>query len=155
MFFSTIKDGRITSDELRFMKLGSRLVWAGIALLVISGILLVSTDPTGYFSSDKFLAKLTIVSLIIINGIIFHLIHIPHIKKHLEIIFRESPTFVKRAPFILASGALSMISWISTVILGVLRGVPYTYIQIISIYLVIVILAMTGAVIMRKVILKL
>ncbi len=155
MFFSTIKDGRITNDELRFMKLGSKLVWTGIAILVVSGILLVYTDPTRYLTSDKFLAKLTIVALIIVNGIIFHLIHIPHIKKHLGIIFKESPTFVKRAPFILASGALSMVSWISAVILGMLTYVPYSYAQIIGLYAVVVVLAMTGAVMGRSIILKL
>lgn len=154
IFFSTIKDGRITEDELRFMKLGSKLVWTGVAILVISGIFLVSTDPARYFASNKFLAKLTIVAIIILNGIIFHLIHIPHIKKHIEIMFRESENFIKKAPLILASGALSMVSWISTVILGVLKHVPYTYFQIMSAYLLVAILAMTSAVLMKKIILR-
>lgn len=155
IFFNSVKDGRITDDELRFMRLGSKLVWAGVALLVISGILLVFTNPTRYLSSDKFLAKLTVVALIIINGIIFHLIHIPHIRNHLGLVFRESPTFIKRAPIILASGALSMVSWITTVILGTLRNVPYSYTQIICTYLVVVIIAIIGAVAMKKIIFKL
>jgi hypothetical protein len=155
MFFSSVKDGKFTSEELRFMKLGSRLVWSGIVLLVVSGILLVSMDPTGYLASDKFLAKLTIVIVIVINGIIFHTLHIPHLKKNLGIVFRESPTFIKRAPLILASGALSMVSWISTVILGMIKVFPYTYSQIMGMYLVIAAIAMMGAVLMKKVILKL
>lgn len=155
MFMSTIKDGRITKDELRFMKLGSKLVWSGLALLVISGILLISTDFDKYIASSKLLAKLTIVGIIIINGIIFHLIHIPRIEGHLGLKFAEHPTFMKHSSFLMASGAVSMVSWISTVILGMLKNVPYSYTQIISVYLVIVLLAVIGAVIVKKKLLRL
>jgi hypothetical protein len=154
MFFSTIKDGRITNVELRFMRLGSRLVWVGLAVLIVSGILLVLTDPVKYLSSDKFLAKVTIVGFIIVNGIIFHLIHIPHIRNHLGVKFRESRTFIKRAPFVLASGALSFVSWVLAVTLGVIKNIPYSYTQIISAYLVIVLLAMGGSVAVKRFILR-
>lgn len=155
MFFSTIKDGRFDKEELRFMKLGSKLVWAGLLVLVVSGILLVTTDPERSLSSSKFLVKMTIVGVIILNGFIFHLIHIPHIHGHLELKFADSPTFMKRAPFILASGALSMVSWISTVILGMLRAIPYSYIQILSFYLVAVLIAVTFSILLKKVIFNL
>ena len=155
MFFSTIKDGRINHDELRFMKLGGKLVWLGITILIISGILLVSMDPSKYLMSDKFLSKMTIVVLIIINGGIFHLIHIPHIRDHIGIRFKDSPTFIKRAPLVLASGALSMISWITVVILGMLKDVPYTYIEIMGTYVAIVAVAIIGAMVMKKVIFRL
>jgi len=154
MFLSTIKDGRINSDELRFMKLGSKLVWSGLAVLIISGILLFSTNPSGYLDSSKFLAKMTIIGIIIINGIIFHLIHIPHIQGHIGIRFAHSYTFMKRASFLLASGAVSMASWVLTVILGTLKAVPFSYTQIMSVYLAIITCAIFGAVIFKKIILK-
>lgn len=150
MFFSTIKDGRITRQELRFMKLGGKLVWSGLALLIISGVLLVLTDPNRYLASDKFLAKLLIVGVIIINGLIFHLIHIPHIHDHLGLKFAESPTFIKKAPLLIASGAISMISWIFTVILGMLRNVPHSFFEIVGVYVLIVITAVSGAILIRK-----
>lgn len=155
MFFSTIKDGRIQKHELRFLKLGGKLVWLGIFVLFVSGILLVSTDPTKYLSSSKFLAKVSIVGIIILNGIIFHLIHIPHIRNHLGLKFADSPTFVKRAPLLMASGAISITSWISTVILGMLKNVPYGYEQIMGIYLIILGLAISIAVLTTKPILHL
>jgi hypothetical protein len=96
----------------------------------------------------------TIVAIIILNGIIFHLIHIPHIKKHLELKLSESETFMKRGSFILVSGALSMVSWVSTVILGMLRKTPFSYMQIMGIYLLMVLVAMTGAVLMKKIIIR-
>lgn len=154
LFLASIKDGKINADELRLMKVSSKLVWSGVILLVLSGILLVTTDPARYLASDKFLAKVTIVAIIILNGIIFHLIHIPHIKKHLELKLSESETFMKRGSFILVSGALSMVSWVSTVILGMLRKTPFSYMQIMGIYLLMVLVAMTGAVLMKKIIIR-
>jgi len=155
MFFSTIRDGRIDRHELRFMKLGSRLVWSGLTLLFISGIFLVSTDPSGYLSSGKFLVKISIVGVIALNGVIFHLVHIPHIHNHLGLKFAESPTFIKRAPLLMASGAISMASWSSTIILGMLKNVPYGYSEIIGIYLLVIGVAVLGAVLMTKPILRL
>lgn len=154
MFFSSVKDGRINSEELRFMRLGSKLVWTGLAILVVSGIFIVSTDSAFYLASNKFLAKMTIVSVIIINGVIFHLMHIPHIKKHLELKLSESRTFMKRAPVILVSGAISMVSWIFTVTLGVMKAVPFTYSQIIGAYLLVVCVASLSAFVLKRVILR-
>jgi uncharacterized membrane protein len=50
MFFSSIRDGFFDQYEFRFMKLGGKMVWAGIFILVISGILLVSTNPEYYLT---------------------------------------------------------------------------------------------------------
>lgn len=152
MFFSTIKDGRINKDELRFMKLGGKLVWLGLSLLIISGIFLFLTDPATYIASGKFLAKMSIVGIIAINGLIFHLVHIPHIQGHLGIKFTHSKTFMKRASFIFISGAISMVSWISTVILGTLKSVPYSYTHIMGIYLAIITVAVIGALLIKKIV---
>lgn len=154
MFFKTVKDGVIENTELSFMKLGSKLVWTGVFILVISGILLFYTNPTLYLASSKFLVKVTIVAVIIINGIIFHLIHLPHISKHIGLRISESPTFLKKSSFLMASGAVSMVSWISTVILGMLRKVPYSYFEILSVYLFLVITAIIISLLTKKKILN-
>lgn len=150
MFLSSIKDGHINKDELRFMKLGGRMVWFGLFILVVSGIFLVMTNPGHYLSSSKFLAKVTIVIVIIINGLIFHLIHFPHIRGHIGLKFNESPTFIKRVPYLLVSGGVSVVSWISTVILGMLRGVPYSYTDIMSLYIFVVLISITGALFLKN-----
>lgn len=154
MFFKTIKDGVIEKTELDFMKLGSKLVWAGVFMLIISGILLFMTDPSRYLNSPKFLVKVTIVAIIILNGIVFHLIHLPHISKHIGLKFNESPSFIKKSTFLLASGALSMVSWILTVILGMLRQVPYSYLEILSFYLLLVTFAVLVSILLKNKILN-
>ncbi|MHB1316339.1 MAG: hypothetical protein ACYCZW_00595 [Minisyncoccota bacterium] len=153
MFFDTIKDGRVTKRELDFMRLGGKFVWMGLAILFVSGVLLVSTDPLQYLTSSKFLVKLTIVSIITINGIIFHTIHIPHIRNHLGLKLKESKTFLKKSSFIMTSGALSFVSWVFTVILGSLRTVPYGYVEIFGVYVVCVVVATISALIMKRVVL--
>jgi len=155
MFFSTVKDGVVDKHELRFMRLGGRLVWLGILVMIISGIFLVSTDPVKYLSSSKFLVKITVVGVIIINGIIFHFLHLPFLKKHLNLKFSKSKTFIKNTSFLMASGALSMVSWITAVILGMLKHVPYTYFEILSVYITLVLVAVTGSFVTRKKILNL
>lgn len=150
MFFETIRDGRVTKRELDFMKLGGKFVWTGLFVLFVSGIFLVSTDPARYLASDKFLAKVAIVCIIVINGIIFHSIHIPHIRNHLGIKLSESITFLKKSSFIMMSGALSFVSWVFTVILGSLRHVPYHFTEILSVYVVCVTLAMVAALSMKR-----
>ncbi len=154
MFFDTIKDGRVAKRELDFMKLGGRFVWTGLFVLLVSGILLVSTDPARYLASDKFIAKVIIVAVIVVNGVVFHTIHIPHIRNHLGIKLKESETFLKKSSFIMVSGALSLISWIFTVILGSLRHVPYNVIGILSVYLLCVLCAVIAALGMKKVMLR-
>lgn len=150
MFLNSVKDGVIDRHELRFMKIASRVVWFGIGLLVLSGIFLVSANPEFYLSSHKFLVKFTVVIIIILNGIIFHTIHLPHMKKHSEIKFAEVESFRKKASFLMISGAVSMVSWISTVILGMLRNVPFSYFEIFSVYLVFLLVGISGALFMKN-----
>lgn len=150
MFFDTVKDGRVAKRELEFMKLGGKFVWTGLFVLLVSGILLVSTDPARYLASDKFIAKVIIVAIIAVNGVVFHTIHIPHIRNHLGIKLKESETFLKKSSFIMMSGALSFVSWVFTVILGSLRHVPYRYTVILSVYVVCVALAMIVALNMKN-----
>lgn len=150
MFFETVRDGRVTKRELDFMKLGGKFVWTGLFILCISGLFLVSTDSARYLASDKFIAKVVIVAIIAINGVIFHSIHIPHIRNHLGIKLSESVTFHKKSSFIMMSGALSFVSWVFTVILGSLRHVPYQYTEILSVYVVCVALAMIVALGMKN-----
>ncbi len=150
IFFKTIKDGVIEKVEFDFMKLGGKLVWTGVGILVVSGVLLFFTNPAQYLASPKFLVKVTIVAIIIVNGIVFHVVHLPHIRKHLGLQFAKSETFVKRSSFLLVSGAISMVSWISTVILGMLKKVPYTYLEILSLYLLLVICAIGTTLVVKN-----
>ena len=73
LFFSSIADQKISKTEFKFIQLGSRMVWLGLAILVVSGICLVYLNFFELMQSSKFLAKVWIVGIIAANGVIFHI----------------------------------------------------------------------------------
>lgn len=150
MFFSAVKDGKFSATEIRFLKLGSQMVWMGVVLLLISGALLFSLDPDHYLNSTKFLAKMTVVGVILINGAFFHLVHIPRITRHTGEYFTSSDEFVRTSPILFASGAVSFVSWSSAIVLGVLHQIPYGYGEIMLAYSLILAVAIGLALSLRK-----
>ncbi len=141
MFFTSIKDERIESTEFKFMRLGSRMVWLGLGIILISGIGLFLTNPEGYLASSKFLAKMTIVGIIFMNGLFFHFTHLPRMRRHQNHHLPSSDEFSRKAHLLVASGALSFISWTTSIIFGALKSIPYSYGEIMSGYLLIVAVA--------------
>ena len=141
MFFSSVKDQKISDTELRFLELGSKMVWIGLTILVVSGAVLFSLDTERYLDSSKFLVKMTIVAILIVNGFLFHVSHLPRIARHIGEHLPSSDEFMRRKHFLLVNGAISVVSWSSALILGALKTVPYAYWQIMLVYGVIVVLA--------------
>lgn len=150
IFFSSIHDSKISHTEMRFIRLGGRMVWIGLAIIVVSGLLLFSLNTERYLASGKFLAKMTVVAVIIANGAIFHLVHIPRLHRHAGQHFPSSDEFMRKAPLLIASGAVSVVSWTSALILGVFRSVPYSYFTIMGVYVVLVALAVTIALALKR-----
>lgn len=150
IFLSSIRDRILSSVEIRILSLASKVVWAGLGLLVLSGVLLFSLDPVTYAASTKFLAKMTIVGVLVLNGIIFHRIHLPLVKSTENKVLRDHPRFQKGSSLLIVGGAISVVSWSFAIFFGVLRSVPYSYMTIISVYLGVVLLAIGTALLMKK-----
>jgi len=141
MFLHAIRDQKISQTEMGFLSLGSFMVWAGLILLIGSGIGIFFTNPEGYLASSKFLSKMTVVGIIVINGIVFHLWHIPRIKRHVDRRLPSSKEFTHNRVWLLTGGAISVTSWVSALIFGALKSIPYSYAEIILVYLVLVSIA--------------
>lgn len=143
VFVSTIRDGQISHDEMRFLKLISGVVWLGLGVLLLTGAGFFLQDSQVILGSEKILAKLTIVAIILINGIIFHVLHLPRLQglagqgREWFVSWLDSPQ--GRSMFL--SGAVSGVSWLSVILLGALRSVPYGYWALIGLY----IMALAGA----------
>ncbi|MCI0619560.1 hypothetical protein L0Y40_00795 [Candidatus Wolfebacteria bacterium] len=150
MFFSCIKDKKITTTELRFLRLGSTMVWIGLIVLIVSGVLLFSLDPIRYLESSKFLVKMTVVLVILVNGLFFHYMHIPRIERHRGVDFSTSHEFKKHSSTLVASGAISLISWLVALILGSLRSIPYSYAEGMGIYLGVLMIGIAIALTSKK-----
>lgn len=134
MFFKAIRDGRITKSELGFLNLGSLAVAFGLTLLVFSGLWMFSLDPERYSESTKFLAKMTVVGVLIANGVLLHNVQIPYLKAmaHQRISTRKGFTPVRF--LFLFSGVVSLVSWVTALVLGAFRAVPWSYASIITLY---------------------
>lgn len=117
MFFRAIKDKRLSDEELSTLRSLGRLVWIGIALIATTGIALFLLDPARLIASPKFLAKMTVVLVIIGNGLVFHAVHLPRL-----IASRGSdlgdPATSHGKSWLFVSGGVSATSWLSAIILG-------------------------------------
>lgn len=140
MFFSSIRDKRVSKTEMRFLRLGGRMVWIGLAVLFLSGPWLFFGNVDGYLASSKFLTKMTIVFVIVVNGIVFHRVHIPLLERHTDKHLPTSHEIIKNRHRLVISGAISVLSWTFTIVLGVLRSIPYTYSQAMLFYVVVVLI---------------
>jgi hypothetical protein len=82
-----------------------------------------------------------IVLIIAINGVFFHLSHTPRLKKCLDQDLRKNKIFSQKRDIFILSGVISVVSWLSAIILGSLRSISYSVGGAMSIYTAIVIVA--------------
>ena len=141
IFLSSIKDGYLSRTERRFMSIGGKMVWLGLTLLILSGIGITLQDMSGYLSSSKFLVKMFIVFIIFVNGIIFHFVHIPLLNTYNSRELKLKNMFLKGRKWIVISGSISIISWTATVLLGLLKTVPYSFLEILFAYLLFIVIS--------------
>lgn len=150
LFFTMWKDRVASADEVRMMKAGSRIVWLGITLLFVSGLLLFSLNPAHYLSSGKFLAKMSIVLVITANGVFIHLRHLSLFERLMGVRLTDSMEFIRHSRGLFVSGALSATSWLFALVLGSWRTIHYSYSTIMCAYLVAILFGVTVALITRK-----
>ena len=150
IFFSTVRDERVSQTELRFLNIGGRMVWTGLLLIIVSGIIVFLSNPEVYLASDKFLVKMTVVGIIFLNGLVFHIIHLPRFHRHATEHFPSSDEFMRAVPFLLIGGVISSVSWFSAFILGLWKNAPYSYLEMLSVYLLVIFLGIIFAILMKK-----
>lgn len=152
LFFSSLKRGVITKIDYLNFKTLSRIIWIGAILLFITGIGILfvyhSKNPDNPFiANDKALAKLIITIIILLNGYFMHWKIFSLIKSQVG-----QPTalslLTKKQGMLYFSGALSIVSWWSAMILGSWRHFDFSFWTIIISYLIILI----GAVIVANII---
>ncbi|MDX1607751.1 MAG: hypothetical protein R3251_00875 [Candidatus Spechtbacterales bacterium] len=150
MFTSSIKDGKITGDELRFLKTVSMVVWIGIGVSILSGLGLFWLEPDVILESDRMLAKVSIVAIIIANGLLFHFVHIPKLKAITEKGRNDFLKWCSNDYQFFMSGAISGVSWLTVITLGVMHDTPYSFLTIMLMYLSILFLAVSASLIIRS-----
>lgn len=136
LFFKFLKDLRISKFEAGVLKTLSTVIWTGLILLIVSGIGLYLPEMERLNQTPKFLAKIIVVAVILINGIALNLFISPRLRK---ISFEGRHDHVsgelrKLRKLAFALGAISITSWYSALMLGFLHNVQYGLLTIISAY---------------------
>lgn len=137
LFNNFMKDKKIRIQEDRILSTLSYVIWVSLFFIVVSGIFLFLSDPLYYAHSVKFLVKMTIVGVVILNGYAFGRIVHPALRK---INFSDANThhkYVRIRKLSFAFGAISLSSWLSAFVLGMLGHIPLTYLEAIAGYIVI------------------
>lgn len=127
LFNVYIKDKKINIHEDRTLNTLSKIIWFSLFFIFMSGIALFLSDPVKYSHSVKFLIKMTIVTVVIINGYMFQRIVHPALRK---INFSDTNIhhkYVKLRKLSFAFGAISLTSWLLAFILGMLKSIPISY----------------------------
>ena len=101
VFFTSIKDRKISKDEFGIIKYSSQMTWVGLILLLVSGAGLFGMNAESLSNSVKFLVKMSIVGVLLLNGVIFHIVHLPFIGKHIGefLVKKNKPSSFKDGPF--------------------------------------------------------
>jgi hypothetical protein len=146
-----LKDFRISKKESDIISTLSEIIWIGTTILFISGIGIFLTDIETYSSSSKFIAKVIIFTVLVINGIALHMYMLPkmsHISFHHDDSKIPYLSALRRRAFLM--GAISITSWFATFILGSVKSVPLSVIEIIGVYLGLITIAATGGILAEK-----
>ena len=149
MFFHAVKDWRISKTEMSFLHLGSWAVGIGLTLLVLSGISMFSLDIERYLESSKFLAKMTVVFVLVVNAFMLHNLQIPHLRHIAKKDLSTRTAFAKNRLLFLVAGVVSIVSWLSALVLGVFRSLPLSYEFIIALYIAVLIIGFIVAFALR------
>lgn len=151
-FFKFLKDFRISEWEAEVMHTLSQVIWFALALLVLTGLGLYLPEAKELNQSAKFLVKMIVVGVIIVNGVFLNLLIAPKLvkisfgKRHRH----EAGELHYSRKIAFALGAISIVSWYSAFILGMLSKPPIEFYPLLLIYLFILGAAVVGSQFMER-----
>lgn len=140
LFFRFLKDFRVSEKENEVFRILSQVLWFGLFLAILSGAGLFVPDAERFLASPKFLAKMIVVAVIVINGAILNVLIAPRLVK---ICFggqhnHEAGELHHLRHIAYALGAISIVSWYSAFILGFLSAIPLSFLSLIGVYVLLI-----------------
>jgi len=127
-FMLKSKNQVITEEKYQLIEFVSKLVLVGLLLLWASGIAFIVyyyyLEPA-FLMNQKVWGKAFIVTVLSANGFFVHRIILPKIKQKIGLVPMASFTPHEMALFT-AVGAISFISWVFPVVLGVTKTLNFT-----------------------------
>ena len=137
LFFKFLRDFKISEFESDILRTLSQIIWFALAVLIISGLGLYLPQMDALHQSGKFLAKMAVVAMIIVNGIFLNiaispkLINISFGGKHEH----KGGELGRLRRLSYASGAISLTSWYYASALGMAQNPTLGFWGLILVYL--------------------
>lgn len=154
LFNRFISDFKIDRLEHRIFSVLSKIIWISLFIMLVSGVAIFMSDIVGYSRSDKFLAKMTVVLFIILNGFFFKICIDPSLRKINFYDTNNQHKYVKLRKLSFAFGAVSVISWLFVCGLALYKGSYLSYSTILSVYAGTVTVGVLCSQILEKMIVK-
>ena len=137
LFFKFLRDFKISNFESKVMDSLSVVIWTALGGIVLTGLLLLLSSPEYYLASSKFLAKMSIVAVLICNGVVLNIFIAPKMTKIFSRVGKGSAEIQSFRKWAFACGAVSMVSWYSAFLLGSFQGLNLAYDVFIALYVLV------------------
>lgn len=125
------KDKELSKTEISTLSTLSKVVLITLPLIMLTGAGIFLSNTDKYLHSAKFLVKMTLMAILLINGFILD----KYIWSHLlNKKFFTSPNEKKFRMLSFICGSTSIITWLFICTLGVLDSVTLSYWQLFGIY---------------------
>lgn len=144
-FFS--KDKELDQKEIATLSILSKIIFISLIVISVSGLFIFLSDPNKYMTSSKFLAKMTILVVLMINGYILNKNVWPKLLNK-EFFTSDKERIYRKIAF--ACGAVSVVSWISVCILGVIDSLSMEYYDILLTYISIIVFSILVSLFVEK-----
>jgi uncharacterized membrane protein len=136
-FFKFLKDGRVSEQEANVLSVLSEFIWLALCFIVITGFALYLPEATHFNDVPKFLAKMIVVGVIIVNGAFLNLYVAPKLVKisFAQPHHHKEGELGRARRIAFALGPISIISWYSAFILGSIpSSTPIAFFTFLKLY---------------------
>jgi uncharacterized membrane protein len=141
-FFRFLKDGTVSEEEKGTMDTLSSIIWVGLAILAVSGLMLYLADIPRLSVSPKFLLKVVVVGVITINGFLLNLLVAPRMRMFS---FQNIVPVQRFRRLAFALGGVSIVSWYVAFLLGSFRKIDLSFYGGLGVYVGLLTLVIIGS----------
>jgi len=154
IFLKFLRDFKISDTEKSVLKILSQVIWLGLLAIVISGIGLYLPNAEILNESPKFIMKMIAVLAVIINGLVLTLVIEPKLLKTAcsDCVHVLKINKLRKLCFVL--GSISFVSWYSALLLGIIKNIPLTLDELLTIYLLVILFAILSSQVLENLIVK-
>lgn len=146
-FISFLRDSKISLGEADVLEILQQAVWAILGVLIVTGVALSIPVSADYLVQTKFIAKVIIIGVIVVNGAVLNLRIAPKLVKASlagdSTETAHSLTHLRQMAF--AFCTVSIVSWICAFVLVSVRQLPLSVGQILGIYAALIFLKVIGS----------